>query len=550
MRSLIVGLSVGSLALAGACATATNGARVNDRLNETPVPEAPVTRADVDSMIAQGVADREGPRVSVRAEVMNVSTARRLRASFRIEDDAYVMVGHVDADGNVRIVFPTDPKDDGFVKGGGRSYETNEFFAGFEDEYRFRYNTYGRFAALQQNSYDAAQGYLFIVASWRPMHFDRVSTNGSWDSFETTTTSSYEIKPAIQELAALVAGVNREAYSLEFANYHNTMGFGLGNSFSSGFGLNYCGAYGFGFGWSSVINRQMVAPALLTSASSDYFWYRGQEYVYDGLGDCAIPLGYGYGYSLVNYGARYNGFSGFNGFTGYRPTPPAPPKTHIISATDGHRDPMTPRPVTRVHFTPDNAGHGSEGLPGRVSGEYRQRGLLTSDDPTPGRDNGRVGLSPAERHTRPSIQQMTQGRGESDGSNGTSGNNSGWSRAHAASNGANGRNGNGDNPNPSDFRGRLRDANGTGNSASNGSNNNGQNTNQGQPQRYAHPTPSDNGTGSRPTPVRADAPRITPETRSAEPRTATPAPAPVTPPAPPASSSTPPTSPSTQRPPV
>src|SRR6185503_13877033 len=124
---------------------------------------------------------------------------------------------HIDASGVMRIVFPIEPSDDGLVKG-KKTYETQEFFAGFADQYRDRLR-YGMFRPAMNNidSYDGGLGYVFIIASWRPMHFDRFATGGNWDSFEIADEQYMkDPRPAIYELGSLLVGENREAYTVKF----------------------------------------------------------------------------------------------------------------------------------------------------------------------------------------------------------------------------------------------------------------------------------------------------------------------------------------------
>ena len=48
---------------------------------------------------------------------------------------------------------------------------------------------------------------MFVIASWRPMHFERFQTGNIWDSFELTDDSYMrDPRPAIYELATLLAG--------------------------------------------------------------------------------------------------------------------------------------------------------------------------------------------------------------------------------------------------------------------------------------------------------------------------------------------------------
>lgn len=415
MRCRVLGLSIGALAVLNACAT--SGSLGSSRLDEspTPAPEAythTLSSAEIDSVVAQALADQEGPRVDIRAQVYSTAAnSRRLRGAFRVEDDAYVLIGHVDADGVVRIVFPQDPRDDGFVRG-GRSYTTSEFFGGFEDAYRFRYATYGRYMGYQPSAYDGLSGRLFIVASWRPMHFDKfVSESGGWDSFEIVDSRYQDPRPAVQELAAMLAGENREAYTLKFATYSNSMNYGAMTGASRfGFGLATCSVGSIG--WAPMMSWQIALPLIYSSARGDFFYYRGRPYVYDSLMGCAAPLPYGY----------YN--TGFPTYTQPRigrgqPAPGTPTgRTHMLGMEDSPRNPIDPRPTGgRVGptATPRDLAP-VEGLPVQVSQQYRQRGLITTDEPraVPGVRSGRAAVDENGNgpRTRPSISEMTDRRTE------------------------------------------------------------------------------------------------------------------------------------------
>ena len=91
MRKRVVGFTIGALALAGACATAT-GSRGPAPLEEAGAsPELPrraLTGGSLDAPVRESAAQPEGPRVSIRAEVTQVAAVRRVRASFVADDDA------------------------------------------------------------------------------------------------------------------------------------------------------------------------------------------------------------------------------------------------------------------------------------------------------------------------------------------------------------------------------------------------------------------------------------------------------------------------------
>jgi len=489
-RSGIVGATLGLAVIASACASANSPSA--SRFGLTPsmqVASRHLDAAERDSMFAQAIADRDGPRVSISTELSSFADSRRLRATFHLEDDAYVVVGHLDADGTLRIVFPVDPLDDGFVRG-RKSYQTAEFFAGFNDQYRYRRSTrMFAYGPATYDSYDGGLGYVFVVASWRPMRFDRFTTDGRWDSFELAEMDYIrDPRPAIYELASLLAGENREAYTVTFARYSTTRvaytGFG---GMSSAFGSGYCSGYepaGFASSPFGLLNSMNFLNR--GSFGSGTFYYRGTRYAYDAFEDCyrAVPTFY-----YNPYGFQY----------GIAQTPPITPRRRAFAFDGSPRSPLTPR-VPPGHAMPQHpqaqdagpAGNAPVVLP--VSPQYRQRGLITDDDPSTGpiRRQPRVeGHDPVGERTRPTLQEMTNRRGEN-AHEGT-----GWPRSQVRDDGASSRQG------QSERRMQPRDRTESGAS---------------EPRTYSRPAPSD-APRAAPVPRSEPAtPRVeAPVTRSAPP---------------------------------
>jgi len=409
MRSRIVGC-VGVLVVASACASSTGGPRASrtSPVRQQVQSELAASRSDNDSMYAQAIADREGPRVSIRATIAPAAGSQRVRANFQAEDDAYVLVGHIDADGVLRITFPEQPGDDGFVKG-NHSYQTPEFFAGFADQYNYRLRSglLYRSAAAESDSYDRGVGYVFIIATWRPMRFDRFATDGDWDSFEIADQDYLrDPRPAVYELASLLSGDNREAYTVQFARYYNTQSlYGGYNGFSSAFGYGggYCSGYEpIGFASSpfdftgSYLNRWNII-------SGSNFWYRGSYYQYDSFGDC------------YRTGGFYSPY-GFNPFGQIAQTPVLPPGSRPRGFNPANRGgPIEPQPSNKVHAVAETPAAGSTPATARskFSPAYRQRGLITEEtEPTVPRGNGMraVGQAP-EGRSRPGFTEMVNRRG-------------------------------------------------------------------------------------------------------------------------------------------
>ena len=400
-RIRVVGLTLGFLGVVSGCATSTG-----NPASTYPSPRLQVTRmsraqqtAWRDSVYAQAIADMEGPRVSIRAEFSNAAGTRRARALFDLQDDAYVLIGHIDADGVLRIVFPTTPNDEGFVKG-NRSYQTNDFYAGFVDQYQYRAQTFYRAMSLSRtDSYDGGLGYMFIIASWRPMRFDRFQTEGRWDSFEMTDDEYLrDPRPAIYELASLLVGESREAYTVKFARYYNTQTVYTGNnSYASGF--RYCLGYQpFGFASDptnfpySYSNFGFASPFGFAPGFFGYtFTRRGTTYTYDSFGGC--------------YRTSPTGGFGYSGIPRIAAGPQNLPKRPFDVTT--RQRPFNPRGFT-AHPMPTPVGDAKGSAPA-VSANYRQRGLITaSDEPVVrGRREPRVEASaPVAGHVRPSIQEM------------------------------------------------------------------------------------------------------------------------------------------------
>ncbi len=404
---MVLGSTLAVLVLGNACASNSSGS-MSSRYGSTTQPAPRPTVASYgplgDSIIAQAIANREGPRVSIHAQLTSFADSRRVRGVFRLDDDAYVVVGHIDADGVLRIAFPSDPTDDGFVRG-GRTYQTSEFFAGFNSEYRFRARTSMlHYTAATNDTYDGGLGYVFVIASWRPMRFDRFQTGNVWDSFEVADDSYMrDPRPAIHELATLLAGDNSEAYTVKFARFTDTQTlYGGYGAITSAYSAGYCSGYE-PLGFASSPFGYSFSAAFRTLGYGQDFRYRGTNYYYDSGGDCyraGSPFGsaYGYGYRI----AQGPGV----------PTTPTKPRA---LAVDGNRPPPRPQPLPG-HFMPKDAGAPAPADEATLhSPEYRQRGLITDEMSSTGpiRRQPRVeGSAAGEERVRPSIQDMVNRRGE------------------------------------------------------------------------------------------------------------------------------------------
>src|SRR6185312_4934931 len=86
MRSRIVGC-VGVLAVASACASGTGGTHASrtSPYRQQVQSEIAAARSDNDSIYAQSIADREGPRVNIRATLAPAAGSQRVRANFQAD---------------------------------------------------------------------------------------------------------------------------------------------------------------------------------------------------------------------------------------------------------------------------------------------------------------------------------------------------------------------------------------------------------------------------------------------------------------------------------
>ena len=87
-----------------------------------------------------------------------------VRVSFRTDRDAYLTLLRVDTDGRVRVLFPREPWEDNFARG-GRDYEVE-----------------GRSArdAFYVDDYPGV-GYLFAVVATDPFVYDPIQSGDHWD---------------------------------------------------------------------------------------------------------------------------------------------------------------------------------------------------------------------------------------------------------------------------------------------------------------------------------------------------------------------------------
>ena len=146
------------------------------------------------------------PRVEVRTDRGDGVFARGevARVHFRTDADAYVTLLRVDTDGRVRILFPSEPGQDNFARG-GLDYEVqgNSSDAGFfVDDY-------------------PGVGYLFAVAAADPFIYDAIAAGDQWD-YQTIADGRVRGDPyvALTDLARRIVPSGYDAWDYDIVPYY------------------------------------------------------------------------------------------------------------------------------------------------------------------------------------------------------------------------------------------------------------------------------------------------------------------------------------------
>lgn len=129
----------------------------------------------------------------------------RVHVYFRTDQDAYITVFRIDTDGRVRVVFPLDPWEDNFARG-GHKYEV----AARNDDYAFRVDDY------------PGEGYLFAIASADPFDYATYVRGDHWDYRAIASGGRVTGDPyvAFGDLVSAIIPANYVDYSYDVAPYY------------------------------------------------------------------------------------------------------------------------------------------------------------------------------------------------------------------------------------------------------------------------------------------------------------------------------------------
>jgi hypothetical protein len=128
---------------------------------------APAAEAAPSAIITRWVrgSGLDRPRVNVWLNRDDVyARGDEARVYFKSDRDAYVTVVRIDTDGRLRILFPIDPWEDNWARG-GRTFEV----LGRDRDQAFRIDDY------------PGVGYVFAIASSDPFNYDDLIRGDHWD---------------------------------------------------------------------------------------------------------------------------------------------------------------------------------------------------------------------------------------------------------------------------------------------------------------------------------------------------------------------------------
>jgi hypothetical protein len=295
----------------------------------------------------------------------------RAKVQVRARDDGYLLVLHVDPDGYLRVLFPLDPKDDNFVRGG------------------HKYEIRGR-AGRESFSIDSryGQGTVYAAVSRDPFHFDQVVLGDHWD-YRTLAPNRLPRDPEsdLNDLTRRMASGSFDYDILTYdviervvyADNYSTPYYGSGYYGSGYYGSGYyggCGGYYLSCGYPYYGSPYSLSIGLFFGRPYRPFYYNPFYAGYDPFYDpffydpfyyrpvYTYPLRPFYPYPYRYSGIYYQRFPGYNRpyapyrfrptdgvFAGYRDrrfdlrrsvnTVYMPPNTRV-------REPVTSSPIRRV----------------------------------------------------------------------------------------------------------------------------------------------------------------------------------------------------------
>jgi len=172
--------------------------------------------------VPRPVAPQDGPRATVYTTFSGGMLSRRVETTFSVDQSAFVLVGHVAADGTIEILYPESPADVRPVKGTVR-LRARPFYTSIDATARmFRAPTY-RTVTAKYDSYDGSgDGFVFAITSRFPMNYSAFALARGWDTMSIDDYyTSWDPRLGVREFAdELVPGA---AYSISYARAYTSI---------------------------------------------------------------------------------------------------------------------------------------------------------------------------------------------------------------------------------------------------------------------------------------------------------------------------------------
>jgi hypothetical protein len=226
----------------------------------------------------------------VRIDINHEQFTRGDRARVYVEtaDDGHLVVLHADPDGRVRVLYPLDPSDDDFVRGGRRV------------DIRGRSNRDAFFVDAGDGS-----GTIVAVLSPDPLRYDAFVRNDHWD-YRSLGTTELRNDPlaGLLDIARHMAGEAHFEYDV--ATYV------VGDEIASHYGSGYYGSGYYGYGYPSRFGVGLsfgypgYSPWGYDPFCYDPFWGWSCGSRFGGFGYSAYYFGRPYYYRPYGY-SRYPG---------------------------------------------------------------------------------------------------------------------------------------------------------------------------------------------------------------------------------------------------
>jgi len=180
-----------------------------------------------DTQAPRPIAPENGPKGSLHVRYSGGLFYRSVDASFRVDQSAYVIVGHLGGDGVIRVLYPASPLQAFRAVRANQSIPVRTFMAGFDGAPSFFSQGRSPFRNLSamMDSYDGrGHGFVFMIASRSLMYIDEITDGYEWDELDVLDyLRTSDPRLAIREFAERLNG--GDSYTLKFANSFSTQSF-------------------------------------------------------------------------------------------------------------------------------------------------------------------------------------------------------------------------------------------------------------------------------------------------------------------------------------